>query len=135
MIGDRLKLLRNEKGILQRELAEKLNITQQTISLYESNSREPDNETLIKIADFFNTTTDFLLGRTDQRTPPEQKKKKSREEIEKDIYDLNIEELRIAAHNEGGSFEKPPEGLKNLIRDVIIELRKEKLLPDLDEGD
>ncbi|MEG0773903.1 S24 family peptidase [Clostridium sp.] len=68
MIGNRLKLLRNEKGILQKDLAEKLSLTQQTISLYESNSREPDYETLIKFAKFFNVTVDFLLGLPDKKT-------------------------------------------------------------------
>jgi len=69
MIGERLKKLRQERGILQRQLAEMLKITQQTISLYESNKREPDAETLSKIADFFGVTIDYLLGRTDTPSP------------------------------------------------------------------
>lgn len=71
MIGERLKKLRQERGILQRQLAEILKITQQTISLYESNKREPDAETLSKIADFFGVTIDYLLGRTDNPNPTE----------------------------------------------------------------
>lgn len=67
MIGKRLKTLRIEEGLLQKELAEKLSLTQQTISLYESGSREPDAETLIKIADFFEVSTDYLLGKTNIR--------------------------------------------------------------------
>ncbi|AYO30640.1 XRE family transcriptional regulator [Biomaibacter acetigenes] len=72
MIGERLKKLREKHGLLQRQLADMLKLTQQTISLYESNQREPDAETLRKIADFFNTTTDYLLARTDDPTPPEE---------------------------------------------------------------
>ncbi|WP_414713596.1 helix-turn-helix transcriptional regulator, partial [Schnuerera sp.] len=45
-IGNRLKQLRNEYGILQKDLAEQLNLSQQTISLYESNKRQPDYDTL-----------------------------------------------------------------------------------------
>ncbi len=71
MIGERLKKLREERGILQRQLAEMLKLTQQTISLYESNKREPDAETLSKIADFFGVTIDYLLGRTDNPNPTE----------------------------------------------------------------
>jgi len=64
MIGNRLRELRIEKGLLQKDLAEILQITQQTISLYESNQREPDNQTLIKIANYFNVSVDYLLNRT-----------------------------------------------------------------------
>lgn len=65
MIGNRLKELREELKLLQKELADKLNLTQQTISLYESNKREPDFDILEKIADFFDISVDYLLGRTD----------------------------------------------------------------------
>lgn len=65
MIGQRIRLLRNEKELLQKDLAKQLNLSQQTISLYESNKREPDYETLKKIADFFCVSIDYLLGRTD----------------------------------------------------------------------
>lgn len=64
MDGDRLKYLRLTKGLTQKEISKKLNISQNTYSQYERNLREPDNNTLIKIADFFITSTDYLLGRT-----------------------------------------------------------------------
>lgn len=67
MIGRRIKHLRKEMNLLQKDLAEKLNLTQQTISLYESEKRQPDYETLQKIADFFNVSVDYLLGRTDEK--------------------------------------------------------------------
>ena len=69
MIGKRLRQLREENDLLQKELALKLNISQQTISLYESNRREPDYEMLKRIADFFNVSTDFLLGESDIKNP------------------------------------------------------------------
>jgi transcriptional regulator with XRE-family HTH domain len=69
MIGKRLKQLREEHDLLQKELAEKLNISQQTISLYESDKREPDYDMLKKIAEFFNVSTDFLLGESNIRNP------------------------------------------------------------------
>lgn len=61
MIGDKIKQLRIEHNILQKSLANQLNLSQQTISLYEAGKREPDYETLINIADFFNVSTDYLL--------------------------------------------------------------------------
>lgn len=75
MIGNRLKELRNDKDILQKELAEKLGLTQQTISLYESNKREPDYETLHKIANFFDVSTDYILGLTNERSSADKIKK------------------------------------------------------------
>ena len=65
--GERLKQLRLENNLTQETLAEKLQIVKSTITKYEKNTREPEFEILIKIADFFGTTTDYLLGRTDKR--------------------------------------------------------------------
>lgn len=62
MIGDVLKFLREQKNVTQGELAEVLNVTRTTVSHYESNLNEPSLETLITIANFFEVTTDFLLG-------------------------------------------------------------------------
>jgi len=67
MLTKRLKLLRKEKNITQKELSDKINVSASTIGLYEQGRRTPDNETLTKIADFFEVTTDYLLGRTNQK--------------------------------------------------------------------
>ncbi|MBR0463759.1 MAG: helix-turn-helix transcriptional regulator [Clostridia bacterium] len=58
-----LKLLRKKKGISQQSLAEYLGLTQQSINQYENQNTEPDIDTLIKIADYFDTSLDFLVGR------------------------------------------------------------------------
>ena len=62
------KRLRTSSGLTQAEIAEKLGISRSTIGMYETGAREPDFETLEKIADFFNVDIDFLLGRTDKTT-------------------------------------------------------------------
>ena len=67
----RIKQLRQEKGLKQEELAGEFGIAQQTISNYEKGIREPDITTLKKLADFFDVSLDFLLGKTDIRTPIE----------------------------------------------------------------
>ncbi len=66
-----MRALREEQGLYQKDLAEKLDLTQKTISNYENNERFPDQKTLRKIADLFNVSIDFLLGRTEIRTPIE----------------------------------------------------------------
>lgn len=62
-----LKLLREEKGISQQKLADMLEITQQAVYKYEKTSVEPDIHTLIKIAEIFGVTVDYLIGRTEER--------------------------------------------------------------------
>lgn len=69
MLGNRLKKLRLQKKLTQEELAEKLGITRGTYAHYEINKRQPDYETLQKLADFFNVSVDYLLGRTDDPYP------------------------------------------------------------------
>ena len=59
----RLKELRKKRKISQLKLAMDLNMNQNTISRYENMEREADYETLIKIADYFHVTLDYLLGR------------------------------------------------------------------------
>ena len=61
----RLKDLRKEKNISQLKLALDLSMNQNTISRYETGEREADYKTLIKIADYFNVSIDYLLERTD----------------------------------------------------------------------
>lgn len=61
----RLKQLRTERGISQVRLAMELSVSQHTISRYETGEREADYAMLIRIADFFDVSVDYLLERTD----------------------------------------------------------------------
>lgn len=70
-IGDTLANLRREKGIGQKEMASLLNLSVGTISNYENGVHSPDLNTLCRLADFFDVTSDYLLGRTEYRCPPE----------------------------------------------------------------
>ena len=64
----RLKEIRKKKGISQLKLAMDLNMNQNTVSRYETGEREPGINELIKIADYFNVSVDYLLERTDNPT-------------------------------------------------------------------
>lgn len=59
----RIKELRKQKNITQIQLANYLGVVKSTISLYENENRMPDIETLNKLADYFNVSVDYLLGR------------------------------------------------------------------------
>lgn len=64
----RLKYLRKKRGISQLKLAMDLSMNQNSISRYESGAREADYATLIRLADYFDVSVDYLLERTDNPT-------------------------------------------------------------------
>ena len=64
---DRLKLLRNERRLKQREMAEQFDLALNSYQAYESATRTPDLKGLIAFADFFDVSLDYLVGRSDNR--------------------------------------------------------------------
>jgi len=60
---DRLKELRKSKGVTQKAVAEYIGILEQAYQKYEYGKHEPNHETTIKLADFFDVSVDYLLGR------------------------------------------------------------------------
>lgn len=64
MIGDLIKKERINKGMTQGQLAKILDVSPSTIGMYEQNRRVPDTEMVVKMSEFFNVTTDYLLGST-----------------------------------------------------------------------
>lgn len=70
---DRLKILREENKLLQKELAEKLGVSRYTIVRYESGKIKPDIENVIQLSKIFDCTSDYLLGISDEKIkrPPE----------------------------------------------------------------
>lgn len=65
----RLKDIREDKDLLQKQIAIILEITRQQYGLYENGKREIPIEKLIKLAEFYNTSTDYLLGLTNEIKP------------------------------------------------------------------
>ncbi|MDF2571146.1 MAG: DNA-binding protein [Sporomusa sp.] len=66
----RLAKLRNNKGLTQQQVADITGLTRARLNNYEQGVREPDYDTLLRLADFFGVTTDHLLGRTDIKNNP-----------------------------------------------------------------
>lgn len=96
MIGDKIKEERLKKDMTQGELGKAIDVSASTIGMYEQNRRQPDIATLIKLSNFFNVSSDYLLSRTDnkERNPyKEENKDKPKEEI-----------ITIAAHHTGDKF-------------------------------
>lgn len=65
MLSTRLKQLRSERNLTQTDLANVLNIAKTTVAAYEQGKSEPSIDTLIKIADYFNVSIDYLSGKSD----------------------------------------------------------------------
>lgn len=65
----RLRELRLQQGLTMKQVGADLGLAESTISLYENEKRQPDFATLAKFADYYGVTTDFLLGRSDLRSP------------------------------------------------------------------
>lgn len=66
---ERLKELRIQRNLYQKDIAAKLGVDRTTYVKYENGSSEPNHEMLQKLADIFETTIDYLLGRTDDISP------------------------------------------------------------------
>lgn len=73
---NRLKFLREEKGLFQSDIAKILGVSVAAVGFYENEKRDMSPETIIKLAEYFNVSTDYLLGKTDVRNPEELKNKK-----------------------------------------------------------
>ncbi len=69
MFGDRLKKLREQMGISQRQLAKLIQLSSSAVAMYELDQRSPDKDTIVKLAHLFNCTTDYLLGISESYKP------------------------------------------------------------------
>lgn len=66
---NRLKSLREERGLFQSDIAKVLGISVAAVGFYENEKRDMSPDTILKLAEYFNVTTDYLLGKTDLRQP------------------------------------------------------------------
>lgn len=69
IVPERLKALRIENKLTQEQLGQMISVTKVSISGYENGNRTPDTDTLNRIADVFNVSTDYLFGRTSRKNP------------------------------------------------------------------
>ena len=66
----RIRDLREDRDLSQKDLANYLNISQNTYSQYETNTLNISIDTMMRLADYYNTSVDYLIGRTDDPSPP-----------------------------------------------------------------
>lgn len=102
MVPGRLKNLRMMHKKTQQEIAKILGITRQGYGNYENGITEPDHSTLLKLAEIFNTSTDYLMGRTDSPEP----KRFTYEDLDEEERKF-IEQLREVANEYGVELTDP----------------------------
>lgn len=122
MIGNIIKQLREEKGLKQEELAKQLSIAPSTIGMYETDKREPNNELTIKIANFFNVSIDYLLGKSHYKNYEEFKR------IDDLVsnYQRTPEETELIAKALNYINTHKDENVEDIVKNAIVSLPTEK---------
>jgi transcriptional regulator with XRE-family HTH domain len=88
-VGKRIKILRETKGLSQKELGTIVNKGDSTVRMWELGNSEPDNSTLIILANYFNVSVDYLLGRSDDCSEEKALGINNEEQKEKPVADSN----------------------------------------------
>lgn len=106
MFGSRLKDLRKEKGITQKQLADMLKVGRPTIAGYETKGKEPDFDTVVLLADYFGVTVDYMLGRDETRKKPAEIDLDGLSEVQRANFELlkalsPEEAVRVQAYIQG----------------------------------
>lgn len=121
VFGNRLKLLRSEvEGLTQEKLGEKFNVQKGTVSNWENGNRFPDEATLIKLADFFDVSTDYILGRSNKRQPHHLTKEdviKLAPEYAWLFEEEGLEYIELVEDIRGKKI--PPEAVKEIIETIL----------------
>ena len=130
----RLKQLRNERGISQRQLAEFLKVAPSTISMYENGQREPNFEVLESLADFFNVDLNYLLGKTNKTTKIILDSESSKG-IKIPVLGTVPAGIPITAVEDILDYEEIPKSWENQGEFFGLKIKGDSMYPTLENGD
>lgn len=116
MLGNNIKNLRQERKITQSELAKKMNVSQQTIGAWETGRAIPSSDTLNELANFFDVSADFLLGR-EQKKPYYMLNEKDEKDISKRLENI-IDDLE---NTDALAFSKEDAQLDEETNELLID--------------
>lgn len=134
MFNTRLQILRKSKRLTQDELASRLGVNRGTYANYERGHRQPDFETLVKIADYFDVTTDYLLGRNEKTSASEIKSPIPFDQIgitEEDFKKLSTyqqEVLEWAVNADGLFFKYKTDNILDMMERLEIAYEVDKVM-------
>lgn len=119
-LGKTIRELRESLKLSQKELAERIGVSNVVLSRYELDDRKPDFDTLEKIADFFNVTTDYLLGRSDIKNPEEITYAGIKNDEYAALTPYQKEVMDFFMNSESLSFHDKPENLLDALEEFEI---------------
>lgn len=112
---NRIKFLREEKGLYQKDLAKLLNVSVPAINYYENEKRAMDTKTALILAEHFGVSVDYLLGKSDIRNP---------QPNNDDLLDLA--KVGFTKENYNPPTEKQKEAIRTILETIMQDNRKEK---------
>lgn len=111
---NRIKELRNEKGLLQSDVAKYIKKSERIVGFYETGQRDPNTDTLLKLSELFDVSVDYILGKSDV----------------KNSETINLDDIDIAfASGIKGLNKENQETLKNIMEELLA---KQELEDDED---
>ena len=128
----RLKQLRKERNINQRELSEYLKVAPSTISMYENGQREPNFEVLEVLADFFNVDMNYLLGKTDKTTKLIIDKPQG---LKIPVLGTVAAGIPISAVEDILDYEEVPQSWENQGEFFALKIKGDSMEPRMESGD
>lgn len=129
--GEILKKLRKRKGLTQIEFAKQFNISNGTIAMWEIDKRQPDSETLAKLADYFEVSVDHLLGREEKS--PSEEQKSSGKWIP--VYGRIAAGIPIEAIEDIIDQEEIPDDMARHGEFIALQVKGNSMEPRISEGD
>lgn len=131
----RLKQLRNEKKINQRELANFLKVAPSTISMYESGQREPNFKVLESLADFFNVDLNYLLGKSDKTTKLMLENEQKPQGLKIPVLGTVAAGIPISAVEDILDYEEVPQSWESQGEFFALKIKGDSMEPKIDDGD
>ena len=128
----RLKQLRKERNINQRELSECIKVAPSTISMYENGQREPNFEVLEVLADFFNVDMNYLLGKTDKTTKLIIDKPQG---LKIPVLGTVAAGIPISAVEDILDYEEVPQSWENQGEVFALKIKGDSMEPRMESGD
>lgn len=111
---NRLKFLREEKGLFQSDIAKFLGVSISAVGFYENEKRDMSPDTIVKLANYFGVSTDYLLGKSDIRNP---------EKTQEDP--LGLAKVGFSMDNYTPPTEKQKEQIRDLLEVILKDNKKE----------
>lgn len=131
----RLKQLRNEKKINQRELANFLKVAPSTISMYESGQREPNFEVLESLADFFNVDLNYLLGKSNKTTKLMIENEQKPQGLQIPVLGTVAAGIPISAVEDILDYEEVPQSWESQGEFFGLRIKGDSMEPRMESGD